>query len=295
MPQNKAEAEQWYLKSAALGNTNGAFALGQMYKDTDKDKAIHYLKLSQDLYLKEYGNTSDVTDKLLRELGVEYRPLRQTADVGGHATNNVIGDSPNSPTNAIDQYNLGIEYDRTKDYAKAAYWYEKAAEQGFAKAQFNIGFFYNTGQGVNQDYAKAAYWYEKAARQGFDQAQYNLGVCYYYGEGVNQDYTKAAYWYEKAARQGFAQAQYNLGVCYYYREGVNQDYTKAAYWFEKAAQQGLANAQYNLGKSYYLGEGVDKNLDKAIFWMEKAEAQGVKNANVSLIVMKRLKSEQENK
>ena len=69
VPQNKAEAEQWYLKSAALGNTNGAFALGQMYKDTDKDKAIHYLKLSQDLYLKEYGNTNEVTDKLLREPG----------------------------------------------------------------------------------------------------------------------------------------------------------------------------------------------------------------------------------
>ncbi|MCD6274271.1 MAG: sel1 repeat family protein [Deltaproteobacteria bacterium] len=34
----------------------------------------------------------------------------------------------------------------------------KAAEQGFAMAQRNLGFMYDNGQGVPQDYKKAVYW-----------------------------------------------------------------------------------------------------------------------------------------
>ncbi len=41
----------------------------------------------------------------------------------------------------------------TQDYAQAAKWYRKAAEQGHAYAQFNLGYMYRFGQGVPQDYA----------------------------------------------------------------------------------------------------------------------------------------------
>ncbi|EET45192.1 hypothetical protein NEISICOT_01187 [Neisseria sicca ATCC 29256] len=36
----------------------------------------------------------------------------------------------------------------------------------------------NKGQGVRQDHAQAAQWYRKAAEQGHAVAQYNLGVAY---------------------------------------------------------------------------------------------------------------------
>ena len=36
---------------------------------------------------------------------------------------------------------------------KAREWYLKAAEQGHASAQYNLGFMYNNGEGA-QDYAK---------------------------------------------------------------------------------------------------------------------------------------------
>lgn len=39
----------------------------------------------------------------------------------------------------------------------------------------------------------------KAADQGDASAQYNLGVMYVNGEGVTQDYKQAAKWYRKAA------------------------------------------------------------------------------------------------
>jgi len=53
----------------------------------------------------------------------------------------------------------------------------------------------------------AYYWYEKAAEQGHAHAQFHLGLCYESGRGVEQNDTKAVYWCEKAAGQGDAYAQ----------------------------------------------------------------------------------------
>ena len=60
----------------------------------------------------------------------------------------------------------------------------------------------------------ARQWYEKAAAQGNACAQCNLGDLYYNGQGVPQDYDMARQWYEKAAAQGNAYAQNNLGILY---------------------------------------------------------------------------------
>ena len=53
-----------------------------------------------------------------------------------------------------------------------------------------------------QDKAEAAKWYLKAAYQGFALAQYNLGVMYGNGEGVPEDYMRAYAWLNLAAAQG---------------------------------------------------------------------------------------------
>ena len=124
-------------------------------------------------------------------------------------------------------------------------WYRKAAEQGYAAAQNNLGVAYEYGWGVPKNYAEAVKWYRKAAEQGYAYAQYNLGLMYDNGRGVPQDYAaavkwyrKAAKWYRKAAEQGDAVAQYNLGVMYRDGRGVPQDYAEALRWFRKAAVQG---------------------------------------------------------
>jgi TPR repeat protein len=60
------------------------------------------------------------------------------------------------------------------DLAEAARWYRKAADQGDATAQYNLGVMYGTGQGVTQDYGKAYMWLDLAASRstGDDQKQY---------------------------------------------------------------------------------------------------------------------------
>ena len=72
------------------------------------------------------------------------------------------------------QYNIGKNYYNNKDYSTAVKWYRKAAEQGNASAQCNLGACYGKGYGVDKDYDLAVQWYRKAARQGDKTAQNNL-------------------------------------------------------------------------------------------------------------------------
>jgi len=104
-------------------------------------------------------------------------------------------------------YLLGSKFHLNKDYGKAVEWYRKAAEQGHALGQTNLGLMYGNGHGVAQDYGKAVEWYRKAAEQGHALGQTNLGLMYGNGHGVAQDYGKAVEWYRKAAEQGHALGQ----------------------------------------------------------------------------------------
>ncbi len=58
---------------------------------------------------------------------------------------------------------------------------------------------YSKGRGVAQDYKEAANWYRKAAEQGIAIAQLNLGVMYEHGQGVTQDQKIAHMWFNIAA------------------------------------------------------------------------------------------------
>ena len=55
-----------------------------------------------------------------------------------------------------------------------------AANQGHARAQFNLGNAYSNGKGVAQSYEKAFTLYTLAADQGHAKAQFGLGILYYH-------------------------------------------------------------------------------------------------------------------
>ena len=124
------------------------------------------------------------------------------------------------------------------------------------------------------NYAEAAEWFKKAADQGLANAQFNLGVAYLFGNGVPRDYGQAAEWFRKAADQGYASAQYKLGRMYVNGDGVARDYGQAASWYRKAADQGDIDAQNNLGTMYMLGYGVSKDLQRAIEYFRLAAKGG---------------------
>ena len=184
------------------------------------------------------------------------------------------------------QFNLGWCYSKgkgvTKDAVEAVKWYRMAAEQGDADAQFNLGNRYYDGEGVTKDMVEAVKWYREAAEQGDADAQANLGSRYCNGEGVAKDAVEAVKWYRKAAEQGLAAAQFNLGNCYLHGVGVAKDAVEAVKWYRKAAEQGDADAQFRIGVRYYDGEGVAKNAVEAVKWYRKAAEQGLADAQTNL-------------
>ena len=215
---------------------------------------------------------------------------------------------------------LAFRASKSGDDVAAVEWYRKAADQGFAEAQFNLGKMYSAGLGVGRNkkeaenwYRKAAdqgfadaqcslgemldasrsckfsqeavEWYRKAAEQGLADAQFNLGKMYASGSGVSKNEKEAVHWFRKSAEQGFADAQFSFGMTLYNGRGGDQDHQEAAKWFRKAAEQGIAEAQNNLGAMYGEGLGVGKDQKEAANWYRKAAEQGIAVAQFNLGAM----------
>ena len=93
--------------------------------------------------------------------------------------------------------------------------------------------------GVSRDYKAAVVLYQKAVDQGYSKALYNLGKMYADGKGVTRDYRVANKWFQLAAEQGNAYAQSNLGDMYQQGYGVIKDYRRAHMWLNISASQGI--------------------------------------------------------
>jgi TPR repeat protein len=102
------------------------------------------------------------------------------------------------------EWKIASEFYARGEYATAAQLMRSLAGQGEARAQFYLGFLYDTGQGVPQDKREAVKWICEAANKGLASAQYAMGVHYAQGEGVLQDYVQAHMWFSLAADQGQA-------------------------------------------------------------------------------------------
>lgn len=61
---------------------------------------------------------------------------------------------------------------------------------------------YENGNGVTQDYNEAKQWYEKAAEQGEARAQLSLGFMYAQGHGVRQSFDTAREMFGRACDLG---------------------------------------------------------------------------------------------
>ncbi len=191
----------------------------------------------------------------------------------------------NSEISTQETMQRAAEAYKAQDYARAMIFMRKAADQGDAKAEYNIGVMYYGGQGVARDYAQAMIWFRKAADQGLAHAQNSIGVMYNNGRGVALDHRQAMIWYRKAADQGLAEAQHNIGVMYDHGQAVAQDFRQAMIWFRKAADQGYAGAQINIGAAYYKGSGVTKDYTQAMSWFRKAADQGESEGQARIGIM----------
>lgn len=227
-------------------------------------------------------------------------------------------DSDNNERVADSYFTFGAALFDNGDFKNAIHYYLKAAKLGDTRAQFNLGWMFANGKGVDKDYTKAFEWYSKAADNNDVDAQYNLGKMYYNGEGGSVDYEAAVEWYSKAsikgntkaknalaemyekgigvdkdeekayqlrldsALQGDIDAIFNLGCKYESGQGIEKNELKSAEWYIRAAKQGDHFSQFNLGCMYADGRGVDKDDVKAVEWFMQAAVQDDERAQRAL-------------
>jgi TPR repeat protein len=161
--------------------------------------------------------------------------LRPIAEAGDPESQNVVGEILTDGGRDV-----------TIDDVEAAAWFRKAAIQGFAAGQVNLGLMLEHGKGVTRDLAEASRWFRRAALEGFAEGQHNLARMYETGTGLPLDLGQAVFWYAKAVNQNFAPAQFAYGLMHRDGIGVPRNPAEAIRLFRRAASQGMVEARQAL-------------------------------------------------
>lgn len=182
------------------------------------------------------------------------------------------------------------------NYTEAFQNIENAAYKGNSRAQFLLGQLYGWGCNLFEpDDAKAAYWWNEAALQGYQRAYNNLGIAYENGNGVRKDLRLAVEWIKKGAEAGEEYAQWNYGR--YFRDGVNikigshreQRQTKNYYSGSKddIIREYWDYSSNDMVTVYWVSVDdyetiVPVDIEQAKYWWKKAASQGNKAAKNAL-------------
>jgi TPR repeat protein len=107
--------------------------------------------------------------------------------------------------------NSGNAYQRTGDFEKSIFWYERALfldpdGSNNSQATFALSDLYM----ANGDVKKSLDYLKQSAGLGYMQAEERLGDAYMYGNGVSKNKTEAKKWLKKAHDHGSKAAE---GIC----------------------------------------------------------------------------------
>ena len=150
------------------------------------------------------------------------------------------------------------------------------AKDGDAEAQFNLGWCYGTGTGIQQDDKEAMKWYKKAAKQDYASAIRNIGLYYMKGDGaVEKDEKEGIKWIKKAIEKGNIRSKVILADYYLKGTGVPKDTLKFQTLLKEAAEQGDTTAICVVGDCCLSGNyGFLKDTIQSTNWYMKAAQQG---------------------
>jgi hypothetical protein len=159
-----------------------------------------------------------------------------------------------------------------KNVDQALRLYEAAARSGRTSAQLTLARLLHQGEdGVAADPAKAAIYFQIAADQGNASAGYALAQMYADGDGVAQDGARAVALYKQSLAQGETRSYLRLGDLYAKGDAVRQDYVEALRWYNLAAEHGDPRGFFRLGEAYERGRGVSVDLVQALMWYSLAD------------------------
>lgn len=127
---------------------------------------------------------------------------------------------------------------------------ERAAENGDAESQYQMGLRYLMGVGKFKEILLAQDWFGRAARQGHCGALRQLGLIALRGEGFTNHlggrdfaYRDALRCFEKAAKRQDAKSAYFLGRMHEHGLGTAKSRIEAAKWYRRAIKDGSEEAK----------------------------------------------------
>ena len=112
-----------------------------------------------------------------------------------------------------------------------------------AAAQASQGSGDDSGRGAPQDRSQAAAWYRKAAEQGDARAQFNLGLMYRYGPGYSPGLEEWAVMFHPAPGHTGSTAKSSPAAKTNPGSGIPKDYIEAHKWMSLAAARATGDSQ----------------------------------------------------
>lgn len=116
--------------------------------------------------------------------------------------------------------------------------YENLSFQGYSRASFQLGKFYQQGILVKQSSIRALNMYHQSFEKGNPLSAFSLGTLFDKAIGVPENPVQAYKLYRFSAMRGYAPAQRFLGLAYYTGRGVQKDLVQARFWIGIAAKYG---------------------------------------------------------
>ena len=152
------------------------------------------------------------------------------------------------------------------------------AEKGDERAQAFVGYCFLQGICVRKNGSKAFYYYELAADQGYALAQYVLSCLCSIGRGTHKSYRRSAHWCLLAAEQGHPESMEQMERFYKMGRGVKKDKNLAFSFLKRAAATNLPSAQYFLGIAYVYQSYGELDVEYGIRLLESASENGIEKA-----------------
>lgn len=194
--KNDAEAVKWYRKAAEQGDADAQYSLGECYAVKDETEALKWYhkaaeqghegakgrlvgwyKLEEDRAVKSYRKAEVGWYRKAAEQGCVIAQFRlgmcYATGTGVEQNQEKAKEWFDKIKDPFDQFMIGncflapLDFDFICDEVMAMKWYRKAAEQGYADAQYMLGLCYC----VKQDKPEAVKWLQKAAKQGHEKAK----------------------------------------------------------------------------------------------------------------------------
>lgn len=167
----------------------------------------------------------------------------------------------------------GDQFDHPRAYLMYQGKYDTDLPSFMAQANYELGYAFKHGSGVNKDLVESLRWYLLSAEQGHEMAMFELGRIYAEGLGVEKDSKKAISWFEKAAANN-PELNYRLGTIYIEGKLLQQDIKKGLKKIKSAIAKENLNAQVYMGKLHLSGEIVKQDYAEAIKLFRKSITRG---------------------